>query len=251
MSVNYRLQNSRMYKLLTTIFILFLTLNTVQAQHYEHFTSWNRFALQKKFNDHWEVMADVHIRRQNDFNSSSINPLAVKFVDGYRFSAFYKTKNFTFSFAPFLFHNSPLYAKSSDLARPDKLEIRPAFFAEWSKKLSEKWVFRSRLGYEYRIFRRDDDSWGNEQSRMRLRLQLRYSWDKKNTVFVGNEALFNTPPNVPANSFNQNQLVFAYNHVFSPHFTFEVGYLRNHIQRASLVEFDEENGLQTHFIFKL
>jgi Protein of unknown function (DUF2490) len=240
-----------MNKFLTTFIILGFTFSLAQAQHYEHFTSWNRFALQKKFNDRWEIMADIQIRRQNDFTSPSINPWAVKFVDAYRITTTYRVKNFAFSFAPFLFHNSPLYAKISDFNRPDRLEIRPAIFTEWTKKLSEKWVFRSRLGYEYRIFRRDDDSWGNEQSRMRLRVQLRYSWDKKNTIFLGDEPLYNLPPNLPANSFNQNQTVFAYNHVFNSHFTFEIGYLRNHIQRASLVEFDEENALQTHFIFRL
>ena len=240
-----------MNKFITTLIICSSTFSFAQTQHYEHFTSWNRFAIQKKFNDNWEIMADVHIRRQNDFNSSNINPLAVKFVDAYRITTTYRVKDFAFSFAPFLFHNSPLYAKNSDLSRPDKLEIRPGFFTEWTKKLSEKWVFRSRLGYEYRIFRRDDNSWGNEQSRTRLRLQLRYSWDKKNTVFFGDEPLYNLPPNLPPNSFNQNQMIFAYNHVFNPHFTFEVGYLWNHIQRASLTEYDEENAVQTHFIFRL
>ena len=239
-----------MYNLLITIIFISLISNC-NAQEYAHFTSWNRFALQKKLNDHWELMADVHFRRQNNFSSTSINPFAVKFVDAYRLTTSYKIKQFTFSFAPFLFHNSPLYAKGIDLIRPDKLEIRPAIFAEWSKKLSDKWVLRSRFGYEYRIFKRDDNSWGNEQARIRFRLQLRYSWNAKNTVFLGNEPFYNLPPNLPANSFNQNQMVFAYNHVFNPHFTLEVGYLRNHIQRASLVEFDEENALQTHFIFKL
>lgn len=240
-----------MQKTTATLIIILFTFSACQAQHYVHFTSWNRFAFQKKLSERWEMMADVHIRRQNDFNSANINPLAVKFVDAYRITMTYRVKDFTFSFAPFLFHNSPLYAKSSDLDRPDRLEIRPAVFTEWTKKLTEKWVFRSRLGYEYRIFRRNDNSWGNEQSRIRLRLQLRYSWDKKNTVFFGNEPLYNLPPNLPPNSFNQNQMIFAYNHVFSPHFTFEVGYLWNHIQRASLTEFDEENAIQTHFIFRL
>jgi hypothetical protein len=240
-----------MRKTLTLFIILTVIASEANAQHYNHFTTWSRFALQKKFNDHWEIMADFHFRRQSDFNSSSINPFAVKLVDAYRITTTYRAKDFAFSFVPFLFHNSPLYAKPSDLTRPDKLEIRPSFFTEWTKNLSEKWVFRSRLGYEYRFFRRDDNSWGNEQSRLRLRSQLRYSWDEKNTVFFSDELLYNAPPNLPANVYNQNQMVLAYDHVFTPHFTFEIGYLWNHIQRASLVEFDEENALQTYFIFKL
>ena len=237
---------------LITILITFsLIVNICNAQHYQHFTSWNRLLVQKKINDHWEITADVHWRRQSDFSSSGINPFALKLVDGYRITTIYRIKNFALSFAPFLMNSSPLYSKNSDLTRPDRLEIRPTFFGEWTKKLSDKWTFRSRLGYEYRIFKRSDDVWGDEQGRARLRLQMRYSWNKKNTVFISEEPLYNIAPNVPANSFSQNQLYFAYNHVFTPHFSFETGYMWNHRQRASLVEFDEENVLQTHFIFKL
>ena len=240
-----------MRKLLTTFAFLIIYHATTIAQNYEHFTSWNRLAVQKTFNNHWEMTADVHWRRQNDFNSSKFNPFALKLMEGFRISTTYRIKDFSLSFAPFLLHTYPLYAKSTDLDRLDRLEIRPAVFGEWSKKLSEKWTFRSRLGYEYRIFKRNDGSFGDEQGRARLRLQMRYSWDKKNTVFVSEEPLYNVVPNVPANSFSQNQLYFAYNHAFTPHFSFETGYMWNHRQRASLVEFDEENILQTHFIFKL
>ncbi len=242
---------SRMRKLLTTfIFLIFFHFVT-DAQHYEHFTSWNRILVQKKLSDNWEVSADVHWRRQNDFRSSSISPFALKLMEGFRIMTTYRTKNFSFSFAPFLLHTYPLYAKSTDLDRLDRLEIRPTIFGEWSKKLSQKWTFRSRLGYEYRIFKRDDGSLGDEQGRARLRLQMRYAWDKKNTIFISEEPLYNFAPNVPANSFSQNQLYLAYNHAFTSHFSFETGYCWNHRQRASLVEFDEENILQTHFIFRL
>ena len=240
-----------MRTLITILVTFFLIVNVCNAQHYQHFTSWNRLLVQKKINDHWEITADVHWRRQSDFSSPSINPFALKLVDGYRITTIYRIKNFALSFAPFLMNSSPLYSKNSDLTRPDRLEIRPTFFGEWTKKLSNKWTFRSRLGYEYRIFRRVDDSWGDEQGRARLRLQMHYSWNKKNTVFISEEPLYNVAPNVPANSFSQNQLYFAYNHIFTPHFSFETGYMWNHRQRSSLVEFDEENVLQTHFIFKL
>jgi hypothetical protein len=240
-----------MNKLLITFIIFILIINVSDAQHYNHFTSWSRFAIQKKINDHWEVMADVHWRRQSDFSSSNANPFALKLMEGYRITTIYRIKDFALSFAPFLTYTSPLFSKHSDLSRPDRLEIRPTFFGEWTKKLSEKWIFRSRLGYEYRIFKRVDDVWGDEQGRARLRLQLRYSWNKKNTVFMSEEPLYNIPPNIPTNSFNQNQLYFAYNHVFTPHFSFETGYCWNHRQRPTLIEFDEENILQTHFIFLL
>lgn len=240
-----------MKKLLITLIIVSLIINFAKAQNYQHFTSWNRFALQKKFNDNWEITADIHWRRQNDFSTSNISPFALKLMEGYRISTTYRTKNFAFSFAPFLLHTFPLYSKNSDLDRPDRIEIRPSFFGEWSKKLSDKWIFRTRLGYEYRIFKGDNDTWGNPQGRVRLRLQMRYSWNENNTVFISNEPLYNIPPNLPANSFSQNQLYFAYNHAFTPHFSFETGYMWNHRQRPTLIEFDEENILQTHFIFRL
>jgi hypothetical protein len=240
-----------MKKSITTLIFLTFILNTCHAQHYGHFTSWNRFAIQKKINDRWDLMADVHWRRQSDFNSSDMNPFALKLMNGYRITTTFHIKDFALSFAPFLMNSSALYSKNSDLSRPDRIEIRPSFFGEWTKSLSKKWTFRSRLGYEYRIFKRTDDVWGDEQGRVRLRLQLRHSWNENNTVFISEEPLYNVVPNVPTNSFSQNQLYFAYNHAFTPHFTFETGYCWNHRQRPSLIEFDEENILQTHFIFKL
>ena len=240
-----------MQKIITTLIILSLIFNVCHAQHYQHFTSWNRLAVQKVFDNHWEMTADVHWRRQSDFSSSNANPFALQLMEGFRVSTTYRTKNFAFSFAPFLIHTNPLYSKVSDLNRPDRLEIRPSFFGEWTKKLSEKWIFRSRLGYEYRIFKRDDGTWGDEQGRVRLRVQMRYLLNEKNTVFVGNEPLYNIPPNLPANSFSQNQVYVAYNHAFTPRFSFETGYMWNHRQRPTLIEFDEENILQTHFILRL
>ena len=240
-----------MRKAITTLIILSFIRSICNAQNYEHFTSWNRLAVQKVFDKHWEITADVHWRRQSDFSASNNNPFALKLMEGFRISTTYRAKNFAFSFAPFLLHTYPLYSKVSDLSRPDRLEIRPTFFGEWTKKLSEKWIFRSRLGYEYRIFKRNDETWGDEQGRARLRLQMRYSWNKKNTVFISEEPLYNIPPNLPTNSFSQNQLYFAYNHAFTPHFSFETGYMWNHRQRPTLIEFDEENILQTHFIFRL
>lgn len=234
----------------TSIFLLFF-IDVSNAQHYQHFTSWNRLAVQKVFNNHWEMTADVHLRRQNDFNASNNSPLSLRLMEGFRVSTTYRAKNFAFSFAPFLLHTYPLYAKSTDLTRPDRLELRPSFFGEWTKQLSEKWIFRSRFGYEYRLFKRNDNSFGDEQGRVRLRLQIRYLWNEKNTIFVSNEPLYNIPPNLPANSFSQNQLYVAYNHAFTPHFSFETGYMWNHRQRPTLIEFDEENILQTHFIFRL
>lgn len=240
-----------MQKLIATSILSIFLLNASVAQHYQHFTSWNRLLVQKKINDHWEISADVHWRRQSDFNASNLNPFALKLMEGYRVTTIYRIKNFALSFAPFLIYASPLYSKNTDLSRPDRTEIRPSFFGEWTKKLSKKWTFRSRLGYEYRIFKRLDDVWGEEQGRGRLRLQMLYSWDKKNTVFISEEALYNIAPNVPANSFSQNQLYFAYNHAFTPHFSLETGYMWNHRQRPTLIEFDEENILQMNFIIRL
>lgn len=240
-----------MKKNLIIITILLSAISICHAQHYEHFTSWNRLSLQKKLSDHWEIAGDIHWRRQSDFTTTSINPLALKLMEGIRITTTYRINSFAFSFAPFLMHSSQLYSKNVDLTKPDRYEFRPTFFTEWTKKLSSTLSLRSRLGYEYRIFKRFDDVWGDEQARLRLRLQLRYGWDKKNTIIVSEEPLCNIPPNLPANSFSQNQLYFGYSHAFSSHFSTEIGYIWNHRQRASLVEFDEENILQTHFIFRL
>jgi|GEM_PF-4704536 len=228
-----------------------LLFNLCQAQHYQHFSAWNRVLAQKKITEHLELSAEIHWRTQNSFDGSDFNPFARELMEGYKITTTYRKQEFAFSFAPFFTHSYPLYANVKDLNRPIRLEIRPSFLVEWNKKLTEKWTFRTRLGYEYRIFQRNDGIWGDEQARARVRLQFRYSYNAKNTVFVSEEPLFNIPPHMPTNSFSQNQLYFAYNHAFTPHFSVETGYCWNNRQRASLIEFDEENVLQTHFIFRL
>ncbi len=240
-----------MKKLFTGFVFGLLLANTSLAQTYEHFTSWSRLAVNKKLSEHWEMNIELHWRRQNDFTTPSPNPLSLRLSEAYRISGVYRVKEMAFSFAPVVFHSYPLYAKNSDLTKAIKWEIRPVVYAEWTKVLSKKWTFRSRLGYEYRIFQLTDGSYGDEQGRARLRLQMRYNINKSNLVYISEEPLYNFAPNVPANSFSQNQLYFAYNHVFTPHFSAEIGYMWNHRQRATLVEFDEENILQTHFLFRL
>jgi Protein of unknown function (DUF2490) len=239
-------------KKIFTVFVFCLLLSASSfAQTYEHFTSWSRLQVNKKLSEHWEMNAELHWRRQSDFTSQSPNPFSLRLSEGYRIAAVYRVKEMAFSFAPIIFHSYPLYAKNTDLVRPVRWELRPVWYAEWTKVLSKKWTFRSRAGYEYRMFQLADGSWGDEQGRARLRLQLRYNLNKNNLVYISEEPLYNVAPNVPTNSFSQNQLYFAYNHSFTPHFSAEIGYMWNHRQRASLVEFDEENILQTHLLFKL
>ena len=133
------------------------------AQTYQHFTSWSRLQVNKKLSDQWEMNVELHWRRQNDFTTQSPNPLSLRLSEGYRISAVYRIKEMAFSFAPIVFHSYPLYAKTTDLIRPTRWELRPILFAEWTKNLSKKWTFRSRLGYEYRMFQLVDGSWGDVQ----------------------------------------------------------------------------------------
>ncbi|MDZ7899576.1 MAG: DUF2490 domain-containing protein [Arcicella sp.] len=214
--------------------LVFMTNGSSFAQHYEHFTSWNRLAVNKKLSEHWEMNAEIHWRRQSDFTTPSPNPLALRLTEGYRVSTVYRVKEMAFNFAPIVFHSHPLYANNIDLTRPTRWEIRPILFVEWTKVLSPKWTLRSRLGYEYRLFQQSDGSWGEEQGRTRLRFQMRFNINTNNIVYVSEEPLVNIVPNVPANVFSQNQLYFAYNHTFSPHFSTEIGYMRNHRQRVTL-----------------
>lgn len=240
-----------MKKVFTGFIFCVLLSNTSLGQTYEHFTFWSRLAVIKKLSKHWEMNAELHWRRQNDFTTQSPNPLSLRLSEGYRVSAVYQIKEMTFSFAPIVFHSYPLYAKNSDLTRAIRWELRPVIYAEWIKPLSKKLTFRSRLGYEYRMFQLTDGSWGDEQGRARLRLQMRYNINKTNLVYISEEPLYNVAPNVPTNSFSQNQLYFAYNHAFTSHFSAEIGYMWNHRQRATLTEYDEENVLQTHLFFRL
>lgn len=221
-----------------------------QAQHYEHLTLWTRFSVQKKITSKFDIAAEYIWRRQSDFRSDKSNPMAMPLATGYRLNFIYRAKNWNYSLMNWLVRNNALYAKMSDFNRPDRWEIRPSFFAEWNHPLSKKWSLRLRGGYEYRFFKRDDDTWGDEQGRIRFRIQGRYNFNAKNMLLVHNEILYNFPPNVPANTFSQNQSYLGLQHNFTPHLSSEIGYIYNYRQRASLVEFDEENILQANLYIR-
>lgn len=240
-----------MKKIYLLFFFTFLVHFTVISQHYQHYVMWSKCVFQKKINDRWDIAAELHMRRQNDFTTEGINIFESSLAEAYRVAAIRKFKNWTVSFAPIVFHAAPLYAKTADFNRPIRWEIRPSWYVEWVKKLTKTWSVRSRLGYEYRLFQKTDHSWGDEQGRIRMRFQIRHEFNSHNMVYLSDEPMYNVIPNVPANGFSQNQFTLTYNHTFSPHFITEVGYMWNHRQRATLVEFDEEQVLQTNFIFRL
>ena len=81
-----------MLKSFATLLILTFILNVCHAQHYQHFTSWNRILIQKEINDHWQIIADYHWRRQSDFAGSSFNPFALKLMEGFRITTIYRVK---------------------------------------------------------------------------------------------------------------------------------------------------------------
>ncbi|MGX7688644.1 DUF2490 domain-containing protein [Flectobacillus sp. BAB-3569] len=222
-----------------------------QAQNYNHFAVWTRLALQKNIYKNFEVNVEYHFRRQNDYRDTPANPFALPLLEAYRLGIVHRGQNITVSLFNSFFHSYPLYAKTSDFNRKDRWEFRPFLMTEWIHSLSPKWLVRLRGGYEYRLFKNDDNEWNESQGRARLRGQIRYIFNPKNNLFLSEELLQNVPPNVPANSFSQNQLYLGYSHNFSPHFTLETGYMWNHRQRSSLIEFDEEHSIQTHFIVRL
>ena len=73
-----------MLKSIIAVIILSIIINVCHAQHYQHFTSWNRVLVQKEINEHWQVSADYHWRRQSDFAGSHFNPFALKLIEGFR-----------------------------------------------------------------------------------------------------------------------------------------------------------------------
>lgn len=222
-----------------------------QAQNYNHFAIWTRFALQKKIYKNFEVNLEYQYRRQNDYRETAINPTALPLMEAYRLGFVHRGQNLVVSLFPSFFHSYQLYAKTSDFSKKDRWEFRPFLMAEWIHALSPKWLVRLRGGYEYRLFKNDGDAWNESQGRARLRGQLRYILNTQNNLFISEELLENMAPHIPANTFSQNQTYLGYSHNFSPHFTIETGYMWNHRQRSSLIEFDEEHSIQAHFIVRL
>ena len=230
---------------------LFLLCNSAFAQNYNHFTNWSRLTIQKSLSDKWDIQAELHYRRQSNFQLSEYNPFAEPLMEGFRIGVHYSIGNMRYSFTPILVHSYPLIGNDDDFERPDRSEFRPALYAEWSSNAHGKWEFRSRLGYEYRLFKRTNGTWGDQQGRPRLRLQARYALSEQTTLLTSVEPLINALPNPAPNTFSQNQTYFGWNHDWSEHLTSEIGYFYIYRQRSSLIEFDHENVLNLVMIVRL
>lgn len=230
------------------IFLAFFLLlaHMSPAQHYCHWTLWTRLQVNHAFSEKWDVQAEYHYRRQDNFSVENRDFTNNKNLDALRLYAYYRNKNFVFGISPLMYiHSHQLLGKPSDFDVPPNREVRLATFLEDGLDAG-KLKLLGRMSYELRLLKNRADI---PISRYRPRVGFRYLLAKTTTLIGYNDLALQHIPDAP--SFNFNQLYLALNHRINKQVNAEVGYFNIHRQRRNAVEFDEENVLSATLIVRL
>lgn len=212
---------------------------SVPRQYYNHATLWTRLVVSKTFTPHWSVQGEVHVRRQNNYLISRLNPLTNPYFNGYRLLLSYRKGPWTFQLNPNYFKSYQLLGKKADFSSPRGQEFRFAAYAEWARTWNRS-TLRVRSGYEYRLLERLAYQ---PTARFRLRVQGRQQLSDRSAWILGTEPLLNVGPNAAPTWFNQNQAYTGFTYRLTSHLSTEAGYLYVFRQRQSRVEYDNEHAL--------
>jgi hypothetical protein len=209
-------------------------------QVYHHTSLWSRLSLQKELKK-FTVSLDIDYRQQNDFRKNRYNIFAAPSLRWARINSSYTTGRWQHSMVlPAYVKNYSLKATEADLKRPTSTEWRLGFFEEYSQPVGPTFS-KLRFGTELRQLTQA----GQVRNTARVRIRLQQSWPitKKTNLSLGYEALYNTQPNKPANTFSNSQLSLRYTQRFGQHLSLQTGI--NHItrKRSSLTEIDLEEAL--------
>lgn len=221
------------------ILILFFSINTF-GQTYNHTTFWSRLGFQKEVKN-WDFRLEFDYRTQNDFQKSMINPFQKRFLQWFRVSTAYKTGNFQHTIIlPNLIKNYPLAANLEDLKRFPTTEWRIGLFEEIDLQKT-KFTTSFRAGYEYRM--QNSNNIKRNTGRIRFRVNEIFQISDKSRLNLSIEPLYNIGPNKAPNTFSQTQLQFRYAHRFGKNVNLTTGLVHLFRKRASLIEYDIEQGL--------
>ena len=234
-------------RIITCCLIGFLPI-VLSAQHYTHSTFWGRLIVATPLSNNWDIQFEYVHRSQNNYRESKWNPFGHEALEEPRLWFNFKQKNYTVFLNPITYYYSlPMLGKEADFnIKPNT--IWQACVGIEAKQNIKKWTIKERMLYEYRFLKSLNYV---PVGRVRLRALVQYALTDKTKLQAYSDVFLNTPPHRFPYLFDQNWSLMGLSHQFTPKFTMELGYMRNHRVRLNRIEFDEENAVNMAFNFKL
>lgn len=116
-------------------------------------------------------------------------------------------------------------------------ELRPQLELSYKQDISDKIAIEHRYWSEFRFFEEDNGAFDYGNTRIRYRLQLKYSPLSKVTLRAFDEIFLNFGKKIVQNVFDQNRYGVSVQYMIVERFGFELGYFNWFQQRPSGVDF--------------
>jgi hypothetical protein len=237
-----------LYKVIYFTFLFLFCVNHSFSQTYKHTSLWTRLALQK-VSGNLDLRLEYDYRRQNDFHQSTFNPTSKPLMEWIRLNIGYKKGIATYYFMPAFIKSYQLLGNEGDYKRLPRNEFRLSFYDEIAFP-KNKFTTRLRLGYEFRDFY-DALPKAIFAGRGRFRVLESYKISNKTQLLLSIEPQLNIWPNKPTNLFSSNQIYGRLQQNITKNLKLELGYNIIHRQRASLIEYDNENAIICNLMLSL
>jgi len=190
---------------------------------------WSRYYLKLKINDLYQIRQEIEERtywfpwRQHQFVSRT-------FVERKLGKGWNSGLGFTY-FLQSLPHDPEI----SDYT--NQLELRPQLELAYKQNLTEKVILHHRYWGEFRFFEKTNGSFEFGNTRLRYKIELRYSPISNITIKVFDEIHLNIGEKIIQNVFDQNRYGASIQYMQLQNFGFELGYFNWFQQRRSGVDF--------------
>jgi len=119
----------------------------------------------------------------------------------------------------------------------NQLELRPQLELAYKQNLTEKVILHHRYWGEFRFFEKTNGSFEFGNTRLRYKIELRYSPISNITIKVFDEIHLNIGEKIIQNVFDQNRYGASIQYMQLQNFGFELGYFNWFQQRRSGVDF--------------
>ena len=215
--------------LIVLLLMLCSTTSVAQKNIDSQHLLWARYNLKLKINDNYQIVQELEERtywfpwRQHQFISRTHleRKIGKGWNAGIGFSYFVQT----------LPHDPEI----TDI--DNKSELRPHIEIANKQTIIEKLSIHHRFWSEFRIFEQADGSFDYGNTRLRYKLELRYTPIPELTLKAFDEIHINVGRNIVQNVFDQNRYGASVQYMPIENFGFELGYFNWFQQRSSGVDF--------------
>jgi hypothetical protein len=233
------------FKVLIVLFPIFLFGQTpTKKEVNQQIQSWISLNNNLKFNDHWSLLADIHIRRTDFIKDDSFyivrtgisyvssSKIALAMGYGHMWAAPSKPNWNTFSNENRIYQQVQLNSKIGEVAIIQRV--------------------RNEQRWQQKIVNDEPDEELRFTNRFRYLLSLNIPVFKKKTMptlIVADEIMVHFGKEVVYNAFDQNRIFIGIKQAINPKLSFDFGYMNVYQQKYSGYQYDMNHTLRLFFYY--